>query len=222
VQDWVKEEGIAEAEIRERMLDAANRRMAEKQANYGPELMRLAEKSVLLQVLDQVWKEHLLGLDHLRQGIGLRAYAQRDPLNEYKREAFALFENMLVQLRETVTTVLCHMEISLGTPEQSFAPQGGGETYESREDPAFAAASADAAAASANGVHPAAIASGAYRGVFGLDADPADVPSGWRKSEHLGRWIDPGDPGSWGKVPRNAACPCGSGRKYKHCHGRAK
>jgi preprotein translocase subunit SecA len=114
------------------------------------------------------------------------------------------------------------MEISLGTPEESFAPQGGGEMHESREDPAFAAASADAAAASANGVHPAAIARGAHRGVFGLDADPADVPSGWRKSEHLGRWIDPGDPESWGKVPRNAACPCGSGRKYKHCHGRAK
>ena len=59
-------------------------------------------------------------------------------------------------------------------------------------------------------------------GMFGLDADPGDVPSGWRKSEHLGRWIDPNDPGSWGKVPRNAVCPCGSGRKYKHCHGRAK
>ncbi|HEX6956357.1 MAG TPA: preprotein translocase subunit SecA, partial [Ferrovibrio sp.] len=110
IADWAKEEGIAEAEIRERIEEATNRKLAEKAANVGPELMRMAEKSLLLQILDHAWKEHLLSLDHLRQGINLRAYAQRDPLNEYKREAFELFESMLAQLRQQVTSMLCHLE----------------------------------------------------------------------------------------------------------------
>jgi preprotein translocase subunit SecA len=220
VAQWAKEEGIADEEIRERLMETANRRMAEKTANYGPELMRMAEKSVLLQLLDQIWKDHLLALDHLRQGIGLRAYAQRDPLNEYKREAFGLFEAMLVNLRESVTSVLCHMEISLNAPEDSFGPQGPGEMHETREDPAFA--DAHRGGDEDGGAHPAAVARSGFRGagVFSADSDPAEVPSGWRLHEPLGRWIDPIDPDTWGKVPRNAACPCGSGRKYKHCHGR--
>src|SRR3546814_20564173 len=97
--------------------------MAEKAANYGPEMMRFAEKSLLLQILDQSWKDHLLHLDQLRQGIGLRAYGQRDPLNEYKREAFELFEEMLERVRETVTTVLCHVEMRVETAEADLAPQ---------------------------------------------------------------------------------------------------
>jgi preprotein translocase subunit SecA len=219
VKDWAAEEGIADEEILERLISAADRKIAEKVANYGPEMMRLAEKSVLLQVLDQIWKEHLLALDHLRQGIGLRAYAQKDPLNEYKREAFNLFEQMLANLRETVTTVMCHMEISMGS-EEDFAPQEQGEMHETREDPALAGSRANG-----NGVHRAAeVRTAARRSdgpqVFAADADPADVPSGWRLHEPLGRWIDPNDPESWGKVPRNAACPCGSGKKFKHCHGR--
>ena len=112
VKDWAEEEGIADEELRKRILDAADRRMAEKAANFGPDIMRMIEKSLLLQLLDQIWKEHLLALDHLRQGIGLRAYAQRDPLNEYKREAFNLFEEMLTQLRERVTSVLSRVEIA--------------------------------------------------------------------------------------------------------------
>ena len=100
--EWAAEEGIADEEIRTRLLDITDRKMAEKAANYGADVMRMVEKSLLLQILDQVWKEHLLSLDHLRQGIGLRAYGQRDPLNEYKREAFALFEAMLERLRERV------------------------------------------------------------------------------------------------------------------------
>ena len=100
VADWAKEEGIADQEIRERLTAAADRKMAEKAANYGAEVMRMVEKSLLLQILDQTWKDHLLTLDHLRQGISLRAYGQRDPLNEYKTEAFTLFEKMLDQLRE--------------------------------------------------------------------------------------------------------------------------
>ena len=111
IAEWAREEGIADAEIRERLTQTVDRKAAEKVANYGPELMRSVEKSLLLQLLDQLWKEHLLTLDHLRQGIGLRAYAQRDPLNEYKREAFNLFETMSQGLREAVTAQLMRVEI---------------------------------------------------------------------------------------------------------------
>ena len=219
VADWAKEEGIAEEEIRERLTDAANRRMAEKVANYGPEMMRAAEKSVLLQVLDQIWKEHLLALDHLRQGIGLRAYAQKDPLNEYKHEAFDLFDQMLAMLRETVTQVLCHMEISSEDPE-GLMDYEMGDMEETRHDPAFS--DAPGMAALPNEIHPAAQVQSMMQGptVFPAGTDPADVPPGWRLHEPLGRWIDPEEPESWGKVPRNAACPCGSGKKFKVCHGR--
>ena len=98
--------------------------MAEKSANYGPDLMRMAEKSLLLQLLDQTWKDHLLSLDHLRQGINLRAYAQRDPLNEYKREAFELFEAMLANLRQHITSVLSHVELRV-QPQPAYAMAGG-------------------------------------------------------------------------------------------------
>jgi preprotein translocase subunit SecA len=224
IADWAAEEGIADEEIRDRLTDSGDRRMAEKAANYGPEMMRLAEKSVLLQVLDQIWKEHLLSLDHLRQGIGLRAYAQKDPLNEYKQEAFNLFENMLVALRETVTQVLCHMEISGDDDVDGLLPEyDGSGMYEGHEDPAFAR-HGDASAPDT--LHPAAAAQPTLHPLTGpmvipANADPTNVPSGWRLHEPLGRWIDPNDPETWGKVPRNAACPCGTGKKFKHCHGRA-
>ena len=221
IADWAAEEGIADEEIRQRLTGAADRRMAEKAANYGPELMRMAEKSVLLQVLDQIWKEHLLSLDHLRQGIGLRAYAQKDPLNEYKQEAFNLFENMLVALRETVTQVLCHMEISADGGDGLLPEYDDSAMLEGREDPAFAQ---HGAASAPDSLHPAAEAQPTSQPMTGpkviaAGADPTDVPSGWRLHEPLGRWIDPNDPETWGKVPRNAACPCGTGKKFKHCHG---
>ena len=111
VAEWAAEEGIADQEIVERIIKASDRAMAEKAANYGPEVLRMAEKSLLLQILDHQWKEHLMSLDHLRQGINLRAYAQKDPLNEYKREAFNLFDGMLNGLREAVCRALSHLEI---------------------------------------------------------------------------------------------------------------
>ena len=122
--EWAKEEGIASEEIRERITAEADRKMAEKSANYGPDLMRMAEKSLLLQLLDQTWKDHLLSLDHLRQGINLRAYAQRDPLNEYKREAFELFSAMLANLRQHITSVLSHVELRV-QPQPVYATAGG-------------------------------------------------------------------------------------------------
>jgi preprotein translocase subunit SecA len=179
-EEWAKEEGIESRAILERMTDLTDRKMAEKVANYGPDIVRMVEKSLLLQILDQSWKDHLLTLDHLRQGIGLRAYGQRDPLNEYKREAFNLFEEMLGQLREKVTTVLSHLELRVEAEPQAEAallqrePQ---RMVESRQDPAFAVPGA-------------------------LPALPDGITAG-----------------DLANISRNAACPCGSGKKFKHCHG---
>ncbi|MAG90001.1 MAG: preprotein translocase subunit SecA, partial [Rhodobacteraceae bacterium] len=179
IKQWADEEGVADQEILERLLEASNRRLAEKAANYGTELFRMAEKSILLQVIDQQWKEHLLALDHLRQGINLRAYAQRDPLNEYKREAFNLFDEMLESVRHTITGALSNLEIQLDNEEMSNQ-QNPAEDYQARE----------------------------------VSKGPK------RLSNTASQGIDPDDPSTWGKVPRNAPCPCGSGRKYKHCHGK--
>ena len=195
VQDWAKEEGIAEQEIRERIISAVDRKMAEKVANYGADIMRMAEKSLLLQILDQCWKDHLLQLDHLRQGVSLRAYAQKDPLNEYKREAFLLFDGLLSRLRETVVSVLAHVEMRVNRPED-MQPQPQ-EMHETRHDPAMDEL------VGADG-EPAA---GGFSG-------GADLPA-----RRMAATIDPNDPSTWGKVQRNALCPCGSGKKFKHCHG---
>ncbi len=192
VEEWAREEGIADEEIRQRIADAVDRKMAEKAANYGPELMRAAEKSLLLQILDHAWKEHLLQLDHLRQGIGLRAYGQRDPLNEYKREAFEMFERMLANVRETTVQLLSHVELSFESAEEELLPRRPAATVESREDPALAT---------------------------GTDGAAVAVPVQTRTAAAV---LDPQDPSTWGKVPRNAPCPCGSGKKYKHCHGRVR
>jgi len=157
--DWIAEDGIADEEITERLQNLSDSYMAEKAVRFGPDLMRMAEKSLLLQVLDQQWKEHLLQLELLRQGINLRAYAQKDPLNEYKREAFNMFEAMLGSMRRTVTLALSHVEVQ--------SPNREAETQDAPPPPSQASAA------------------------------PID-----------------------NKVPRNAPCPCGSGRKYKHCHGK--
>ena len=179
IKQWADEEGVADQEILERLLESSNRRLAEKAANYGSDLFRIAEKSILLQVIDQQWKEHLLALDHLRQGINLRAYAQRDPLNEYKREAFNLFDEMLESVRHTITGALSNLEIQLDNEEMS-GRQNSAEDYQARE----------------------------------VSQGPK------RLLNTASQEIDPDDPSTWGKVPRNAPCPCGSGRKYKHCHGK--
>ena len=200
INEWGKEEGIADEEIRERINKAVEFRMAERAANYGVDVWRMVEKSLVLQVLDQVWKDHLLSLDHLRQGIGLRAYAQRDPLNEYKREAFDMFELMLAGLREQVTLILSHIELQT-RPEQELSlptPQGPSEDniQAIHADPTTGEnvfANNDGAAISATTTR--------------------------RKAAEL---VDPGDPTTWGRVARNARCPCGSGNKYKRCHGKTE
>jgi preprotein translocase subunit SecA len=205
IVDWAKEEGIADQEIRDRLIKASDEAFARKVAQYTPEIMRMAEKSLLLQLLDQIWKDHLLSLDHLRQGINLRAYAQKDPLNEYKREAFDLFSDMLARLREHVTGVMSHLEIQ-ADDEAEFAPMPGPmQMHETRVDPALEMAG--------------------MSGDLWLDEPPPEGDLAIRqmpvRTAAAAAVIDPEDPTTWGKVPRNAPCPCGSGNKYKHCHGKA-
>jgi preprotein translocase subunit SecA len=197
VQDWAKEEGIADEELIQRVNARADEVMNAKIATYGPEVMGYVEKSILLQTLDALWREHLVMLDHLRQVVGLRGYAQRDPLNEYKSESFQLFEQLLSRLRETVTGQLMRVEIvSQAPPEEPQLPFMEGHKF----DPV-------------TGEDEMALA-----GMGGsiLDTNPfaaspamtADMPE-----------RNPKDPTTWGKVGRNEPCPCGSGKKYKHCHG---
>jgi len=191
VQEWAKEEGIADEEMRERITRRADEWMAGKVAKWTPDVMRYVEKSVLLQTLDHLWREHLVMLDHLRQVVGLRGYGQRDPLNEYKAEAFALFEAMVSHLREAVTAQLMRVEVVQQPPEEEPAQQlpymeaHHTNPITGEDEMAFAATPALAS--------NAAVA----------EADR-----------------NPNDPTTWGKVGRNEACPCGSGKKYKHCHGK--
>ncbi len=126
INQWTREDGIIEKEIISRLTELSNNFMAERAVKFGIEVFRQAEKTLLLQVLDQGWKEHLLMLDQMRQSIGLRAYAQKDPLNEYKKEAFELFENMLDKLRKTITSVLSYIEIeqeNIQSKEHNNEPQ---------------------------------------------------------------------------------------------------
>jgi preprotein translocase subunit SecA len=194
IEAWGKEEGIDEVQVRERLEAAVDQAAAARAANIGPELMRMVEKSLLLQVFDAVWKEHLLALDHLRQGIGLRAYGQRDPLNEYKSEAFNLFNTMLQELRERVTSLLLRVELSPNAPPPSPEPVMVTDMRHPEPDQLGGLGS-------------------------GWDHAPAEAgfaPAAQREVEG----VDPQDPATWHRTPRNAGCPCGSGKKYKHCHGR--
>ena len=159
-EKWFKEDGIAEDEISQKLKNISDDYMISRANNIGEKVFRTAEKSLLLQVLDQQWKEHLQALEQLRQSIGLRAYGQKDPLNEYKREAFILFEQMLQNLRTVITSVLSHLEVK-EEKDQNVDTKNNGNYIKSRIKNT-----------------------------------------------------------NWGKVPRNAKCPCGSGKKYKHCCGK--
>lgn len=174
IEAWVQEEGIAEDDIYNRLIEAADKAFADKAERFGPELMAYVERSVLLQTIDMLWREHIVNLDHLRSVVGFRGYAQRDPLQEYKAEAFELFQALLANLRDTVTTQMARVE--LVREAQQPAP----------ELPAMQLHHIDAAT--------------------GED----EVAAADR---------DPNDPSTWGLVGRNEPCPCGSGKKYKHCHG---
>jgi len=177
VIEWGKEEGVDDDVMIERLEEKVDTHLAGKSERYGPDVWNSIEKSLLLQVVDQEWKDHLQNLDHLRQGVGLRAYGQRDPLNEYKTEAFTLFENMLYHTRENVIQLLGRVELA---PQQAgpdlFEPEGPIIGEEQHLDPM---------------------------------TGENEMAPGW----------SPHDTSTWDNVPRNAPCPCGSGQKFKHCHG---
>ncbi|WP_370374826.1 preprotein translocase subunit SecA [Maricaulis sp.] len=188
IADWAAEEGIADEEILERIVDAADKAYAEKAVNAGPDLMRRIEKSILLQAIDINWREHLQNLDAMRAMIGLRSYAQRNPLNEFKTEAFSLFERMMDNLRGEVTRQLMLIRFE----RAPAPPQAPRDIQASHID-----------------------ASTGRNEMDGPDREPvAPRPSAPRAAA-----VDPNRPETWGRVARNQLCPCGSGKKYKHCHG---
>ncbi|MFS2325410.1 preprotein translocase subunit SecA [Brucella sp. H1_1004] len=188
VDEWAKEEGIAEEEFEARIKEAADKAAAEKAERFGPQIMTYIEKSVIMQSLDNLWREHLVNLDHLRSVVGFRGYAQRDPLNEYKTEGFELFQALLANLREVVITQLMRVEIVREAPAEPELPP-------------------------MTGVH-----------IDGTTGENDFDENAWAQHQQDERIIpaserDPTDPKTWGKVSRNESCPCGSGKKYKHCHG---
>jgi preprotein translocase subunit SecA len=185
VAEWAAEEGIANEEIEERLLAAAQARVEAREAAISPAQMRMIEKSFLLQTIDLQWREHLTHLDHLRNVIGLRGYGQRDPLNEYKTEAFSLFEKLLVDLRHNVTR--WHMTVEFQFAEPEPPPVAFQEIH---LDPLTGENAAQM------GVLPDGL-SVEQRQALPFSA----LPEGWQQTG------------------RNAACPCGSGKKFKHCHG---
>jgi preprotein translocase subunit SecA len=197
VEEWAKEEGIADDEIRERITKAADEAYAQRVEANTSEVMNYVEKQVLLQSLDHLWREHLVTLDHLRQVIGWRGLAQRDPLNEYKSEAFELFNALIGHLREQVTGQLMRIQVVFQQPEpQSLPPM-----FAQHLDPATGENEFDLAQGNSLGATSA----------LGFAAAAAEMdPSSSR---------DPNDPSTWGRVSRNEPCPCGSGKKFKHCHG---
>lgn len=192
VEDWAKEEGIAEDDIRERITAAAEAAAKERAERFGPEVMNYVERSVVLQTLDHLWREHIVNLDHLRSVVGFRGYAQRDPLQEYKSEAFELFQAMLGNLRQAVTAQLMRVELVRQAAEapppeapDMFGTHIDGTTGENDFE-------------------------GGETALLVRPETTAIVAPEDR---------DPNNPATWGKIGRNEACPCGSGKKYKHCHG---
>ncbi len=204
VDQWAEEEGIADEEIRERLLAAVDANAKKKEDEIGG-MYRQIEKMVLLQTLDHLWREHIVMLEHLRQVIGFRAYGQRDPLNEYKTEAFVLFEAMLARLREDVTGHLMHVEL---------APAEEQPLLQEVELPPMEAHHIDPL----TGLDEFELANAAIAAGGRGEPEPEKrAPLQTRKGSAA---ADPKNPATWGKVARNKACPCGSGKKYKHCHGK--
>ena len=191
LKEWASEKEIDADEMESRIINAMEENLAEKNKDVPPELMRLVEKNILLQVLDQLWKDHIATLDLMRHTIVLRAYGQKDPLNEYKKEAFNMFSIMLDQLREKTTFLLCRVSIQNDSADmleqQNARPQNVRAIHEQPE---------------------------ALVGNNSSAEEEKAVPFQYARQK-----VDPNDPKTWGKVARNDLCPCGSGKKYKHCHG---
>ncbi|AZO73617.1 MAG: preprotein translocase subunit SecA [Mesorhizobium sp.] len=192
VEEWVKEEGIAEDDLRERITAAADAAAKERADRFGPDVMSYVERSVVLQTLDHLWREHIVNLDHLRSVVGFRGYAQRDPLQEYKGEAFELFQAMLGNLEQAVTAQLMRVELVRQAAEAP--PPAAPDMFGSHID----------------GTTGEDDFQGGETALLVRQESNAIVAPENR---------DPKNPATWGKIGRNETCPCGSGKKYKHCHG---
>ncbi|MGD9639329.1 MAG: preprotein translocase subunit SecA [Alphaproteobacteria bacterium] len=189
VRKWVVDDSLSHYEVGDRLLKLIDNLMTKKEEKFSPEVMRMIEKSLLLQVVDSCWKEHLIALDAMRHTILLRAYGQKDPLNEYKKEAFELFGFMLDQIRERLINLLSRVEIRTGADFVPMPHDSEVEMNEIHENPAPLIGSGGSAPESG-------------------------------KHEPFKHEFDPKNPSTWSNIPRNAPCPCGSGKKFKHCHGR--
>nr|WP_136441969.1 preprotein translocase subunit SecA [Pacificoceanicola onchidii] len=192
VIEWADEDGVDQDVLRERLEEASDALMAEKTEAFGPDTMRQIEKQVLLQTIDSKWREHLLTLEHLRSVVGFRGYAQRDPLNEYKNEAFQLFESLLGSLREQVTQQLSQVRPMTQEEQQAMMQQLA------QQQAAMQRAAQDAQP-EREAVLPTAVDEASLQPREGFDEN---------------------DPSTWGNPGRNDLCPCGSGKKFKHCHGK--
>ncbi|MEQ8750573.1 MAG: SEC-C metal-binding domain-containing protein, partial [Amphiplicatus sp.] len=196
VSELAKREGVADAEISEMLLEETSKLAAQRAAEVGPDVMRRVEKAFLLHVLDTNWREHMQHLDHLRSVVWMRGHAQRDPINEFKTEAFALFGALLEGLRRDVTRMLMHVQVRAeAPPPPSPAPSKLIETHLNPQ----------------TGENEMAMAGGPPRG--------ASAGFGTMAARARAMQVDPAKPETWGVVSRNSPCPCGSGQKYKHCHG---
>ena len=196
VAEWAAEEGIADQEIRERLSEAVRDAYTQKREQVSAEVMGRIEKQVLLQTIDLHWREHLQQLDHLRSVVHLRGYGQRDPLNEFKTEAFTLFQKLLEDLRLDVTRILMNLRIQTDKMQMP-ALQPPQDMQAVHRDPVTGENEMSVAPLSGQ-TRPAAPASAGAAATA---------------------MRDPARPETWGKVGRNELCPCGSGKKYKHCHG---
>ena len=198
VMKWAAEEGVNQADIQTRLTEASDKLMAEKTVAFGADTMRNIEKQVLLQTIDGKWREHLLTLEHLRSVVGFRGYAQRDPLNEYKTESFQLFEGLLDSLRTDVTQKLGQIRPMSAEEQQAMIAQIAEQQRRAQ--------------AAVKPAEPAAVAAAAVPAVAPVLTDVV-VPTPPRDG-----FVE-ADPTTWGNPGRNDLCPCGSGKKFKHCHG---
>ena len=187
IDDWANEEGVDDELLTERIEDAANSMMANKTKAFGKEAMQQVEKQLLLQTIDTKWREHLITLEHLRSVVGFRGYAQRDPLNEYKNEAFQLFERLLNGLRYDVTKQLSIVRPLTDAERKTMIAK----FLDGQKKPKETSKTASSKASKSNSSMP-----------LGAKTPPEQMPKGWQATG------------------RNELCPCGSGKKFKHCHGR--
>ena len=183
IRDWLKNTEIDSEQLEVKLNEYFDEEYHEKRKGFGEQISNSIEKSILMQIIDQNWTDHLGQLEDLRQIVGIRGYGQRDPLNEYKSESFLLFENLLNKFREDVTKTLFHIRmVSNEAIEKLNENNNQIETHHNKDEI--------------------------------INKNKTII----NKTKNIE--IDPNNPNTWGKVGRNELCPCGSGKKYKNCHGK--